>query len=298
MTMTSGGGFALMVEGLSLGGMMELPVVIVLAQRPGPATGLPTRTAQGDLRFAISGGHGEFPRAIYAPGTVEQCCSITRRALQTAHTYQTPTIILTDQYLQDMEKNFARPNGRTDPIDRCIVSAGADYERYALTPSGCSPRAIPGADAFVVCDSDEHTPDGNLTEDLEVRVEQQDKRMRKLRGITTEAIAPELYGPTDANTLLIAWGSTYGPVREAVDLIAAAGESVAMLHFAQVYPLNVDAVRERIAGRKRLICVEGNQTGQFASLLREVGVCGEVELIARYDGMPFTPEQIAREVRP
>ncbi len=129
-----------------------------------------------------------------------------------------------------------------------------------------------------------------------VNVAMQDKRMRKLRGMTAEAIPPELYGPEDADTLLIAWGSTYGPMREAVDLLNAGGGAAAMLHFAQVYPLNVEAARAKIVGRKRLICVEGNQTGQFASLLREAGVCGELEPITRYDGMPFTAEEIAAEV--
>ena len=208
MTTTSGGGFALMAEGLSLAGMMELPVLVVLAQRPGPATGLPTRTAQQDLRFALHAGHGEFPRAIYAPGTVQQCYHLTRRALETAHQYQSPVILLTDQFLQDMESNFEFPQSDPVPIDRGItVQAGEEYHRYAVTESGVSPRAIPGGRAFVVCDSDEHTDAGHITEDLQVRQVQQDKRMRKLRGMTAEALPPEHYGPRHAETILVTWGS-------------------------------------------------------------------------------------------
>jgi len=179
MTMTSGGGFALMVEGLSLAGMMELPIVILVAQRPGPATGLPTRTAQQDLLFALRAGHGEFARAIFTPGSIRQCYDLTRRALETAHKYQTPVLLLTDQFLQDMEQSTDTLETTAQPINRHLAAnAGEDYVRYAVTESGVSPRAVPGGRALVVCDSDEHTAEGHITEDLEAHVEQQDKRMR------------------------------------------------------------------------------------------------------------------------
>jgi len=297
MATTSGGGFALMVEGLSLAGMMELPIFLVVAQRPGPATGLPTRTAQQDLRFAISAGHGELPRAVYAPGTVRQCFDLTRVALETAHKYQTPTILLTDQFLQDLRKNIDPLDERPRPIDRRLAAeAGGDYVRYAVTESGVSPRAIPGGDAFVVCDSDEHNGAGHITEDLNAHVAQQDKRMRKRQGMTAEALPPEPYGPDGAETLLICWGSTCGPCREAVDALNAGGGSAGMLHFAQVHPLNVEAARDAIGPRRRVCCVEGNATGQFASILREAGLVGECELVVRYDGLPFTGEHIVSKI--
>jgi 2-oxoglutarate ferredoxin oxidoreductase subunit alpha len=297
LTTTSGGGFALMAEGLSLAGIMELPATIVVAQRPGPATGLPTRTAQQDLKFAVSAGHGEFPRAIFAPGTVSQCRALMRRALETAHEFQTPVILLTDQFLQDLATN-AEPVEAAGPIDRCLVDAGADYVRYAVTDSGVSPRAAPGGEAFVVCDSDSHGPDGHISEDTAAHVAQQDKRMRKLDGLRVGALAPELYGPEKAETLLIVWGSTYGPCREAVDAINADGGSAAMLHFAQVWPLDAARIAEALGRRKRIVCVEGNQTGQFASLLREVDAIGECELVGRYDGFPLTRDYIRAEVSP
>lgn len=296
MTSTSGGGFALMVEGMSLAGILELPVLVVLAQRPGPATGLPTRTAQQDLRFALHGGHGEFVRAVFAPRTQGECYDIARRALAQAHRHQTPVLLLTDQFLQDMQKNIPALSTRLEPIDHCLVAAGADYARYAVTDSGVSPRAIPGGEGFVVVDSDEHDADGHLTENLDVHLVQQDKRMRKAGGLLSDAMGPERYGPADAEALLICWGSTYGPCREAVDRLAAAGRSVAMLSFAQVWPLRAEEVRQAIGDAKRVICVEGNQTGQFASALREIIAIGDCERIARYDGMPFTPEYIVREV--
>jgi len=297
-TTTSGGGFALMVEGVSLAGMLELPAFIFLGQRPGPATGLPTRTGQQDLKFALHAGHGEFPRAIYAPGTPEQAYDLTRRGLETAHKFQTPVILMSDQFLADVRRNCAGLDTSYRPIDRHLVeNPPADYVRYAVTEEGVSPRAAPGSGAFVVVDSDEHTEDGHITEDLEARVRLQDKRMRKLEGMRAEALPPEWYGPEQAEEVLVAWGSTYGPCREAVDRLNADGGSAAMVHFAQVWPLEAGAVRETLGEGRRVTVVEGNATGQFASVLREMGALGECELMLRYDGRPFTGEGIARRMR-
>jgi len=297
MTTTSGGGFALMVEGVALAGMLELPAFIMLGQRPGPATGLPTRTAQQDLKFAINAGHGEFAKAVYAPGTPRQGYEITRLALETAHQWQTPVIMLTDQFLADMRVNMPALDRTPRPIDRHILAdPSPDYLRYAVTPSGVSPRALPGSSAYVVVDSDEHGEEGHITEDLRVRVRMQDKRLAKLEGMAAEALPPEWYGPENAEHLLICWGSTYGPCREAVDRLNEAVAAWAMLHFAQVWPVNAAGVRARLAAGKvkKFSLVEANATGQFASLLREQGVLSECELLLKYDGTPFTGEEIAR----
>lgn len=298
LTTTSGGGFALMAEGLSLAGMMELPAVVVIAQRPGPATGMPTRTAQQDLQFALRAGHGEFPRAIYAPGTVEQGYQLMRMALQSAHRHQTPALLLTDQFLQDMEKLVPMFPETDPPIDRCLeLDAAAEYQRYALPAPGCvSPRAIPGGKARVVVDSDEHDTAGHLSEEFQVRMSQQDKRMAKLSAMQAEALPPEYYGPDAAELLLICWGSSYGPVREAVDALNTSGRSAAMLHAAQIWPLAVDAWKDRLRGRSEIFCVEGNQTAQFAALLRETGILAQSETLLRYDGMQFTGAEIAERI--
>ncbi|MGI5817959.1 MAG: 2-oxoacid:acceptor oxidoreductase subunit alpha [Armatimonadota bacterium] len=294
---TSGGGLALMSEGLSLAGMHELPVVVMLAQRPGPATGLPTRTSQGDLLFALRTGHGEFPRAIFAPGSPEQACDLMRRALQTAHRYQTPVILMTDQYLADLRMNGEPLDETERPIDREIVrDAGQDYRRYEITDSGISPRAIPGGDAFVVLDSDEHDEEGHITEDLEIAQAMMDKRMRKIDGMIEESIPPEMYRADDAYSLLVCWGSTYLPCREAVDILRMRGHSIGMMHFAQLWPLRVEEIRQRLGVRERVIFVEGNAWGQLTSILREQGVVGEVELMSRYDGLPLTAEEIVLKV--
>ena len=294
-TMTSGGGFALMVEGVSLAGMLELPAFIVLGMRPGPATGLPTRTAQQDLRFALHAGHGEFPKAVLAPGTVPQAYELARHGIALAHKYQTPVILMNDQFLADVRKNMPPLDTTLRPIDRHIVENPPEgYLRYAITDSGVSPRALPGGPALVIVDSDEHREDGHITEDLTVRVQMQDKRMRKLEGMRAEALPPEWYGPAEARDVLLCWGSTYGPCREAVDRLNEAGRAVAMLHFSQVWPLDAEAIRARLAGATRLACVEGNQGGQFAGLLREVGALDACEHLTKYDGLAFTGEEIAR----
>ncbi len=293
MTMTSGGGFALMVEGLALAGMLELPIFIFLGQRPGPATGLPTRTAQQDLLFALNAGHGEAPRAVFAPGTPQQHYELTRHGVQLAHKYQTPVILLSDQFAADMRTNCAGLDETYRPIDRHILAdPPEDYMRYAVTESGISPRALPGSNAFVVLDSDEHDEDGHITENLETRVKMQDKRMRKLEGMTTEIITPEWHGPLKAERILVTWGSTYGPCREAIDMLNAEGNSVAMLHFSQVWPLNDAVIRELASGRK-VTTVECNFTGQFGRLLRQVGAISEFDAITKYNGLPFTAEEIA-----
>jgi 2-oxoglutarate ferredoxin oxidoreductase subunit alpha len=298
MTTTSGGGFALMVEGLALAGMLELPIFIFLGQRPGPATGLPTRTAQQDLVFALNAGHGEFARAVFAPGTPQHCYDLTRHGLALAHKYQTPVIMLSDQFLADTRKNCAGLDESYRPVDRCLcLDPSEDYLRYAVAESGVSPRAVPGSNAFVVMDSDEHDEDGHITDHLATRVKMQDKRMRKLDGMIAEIIPPEWHGPPDAEQVLIAWGSTYGPCREAMDILNADGRAVAMLHFQQVWPLNGAAIRDTLGMGREIISVECNQTGQFARLLRQVGALSDFDLMVKYDGLPFTAEEIVRRLQ-
>ncbi len=299
MTTTSGGGFALMAEGLALAGMMELPILILLAQRPGPATGMPTRTAQEDLKFAINAGHGEFNRIVYAPGTHRQCYDLTRTALATAHRFQVPALVLTDQYLQDAETNMAIPDVGYQPIDRGLAEGEPQgYARYADTPDGVSPRAIPGHGVAVVSDSDEHDEAGHLTEDFAVRVRQQNKRLRKNAGLLETFIMPEVYGPADADVALVCWGSTYGACREYVDAMNSGGGKFAMIHFSQVWPLPGDLLKPLLDLPRRLMVVEGNAAGQFRALLREIGISREMSGVNRYDGLPITVETLTAEVKP
>jgi 2-oxoglutarate ferredoxin oxidoreductase subunit alpha len=297
---TSGGGFALMVEGVSLAAMTETPLVIVVAQRPAPATGLPTRTEQADLEFVLHAGHGEFPRAVFAPGGVEECFYIARKALFLAEKCQGPVFILTDQFLADSYRAVA-------PFDVAAldwVKPGADpasapvpYLRHALTESGVSPRLIPGASGhLVVTDSDEHTEDGHLTEDLRVRTVMVEKRLRKLAGIRAETIPPEYEGSSRPELLLLSWGSTRGAVREAAAALREKGVDTATLHFSQVWPLVPDQFIGRLEDAGLVAAVEGNATAQLARLIRRETGFEISERVVRYDGLPFTPEYILREL--
>jgi 2-oxoglutarate ferredoxin oxidoreductase subunit alpha len=297
---TSGGGFALMVEGLSLAGMTEIPLVLVIAQRPGPATGLPTRTEQADLDFALYAGHGEFPRAIFSPGTVEECFHLTRRAFELAERYQSPVFVLTDQFLADSYRSVEPFD--VERLDE--VTPGEDpesvetpYLRYGITESGVSPRLLPGASRhLVVTDSDEHTEDGHLTEDLEERIRQADKRLRKGVGLEEEAMPPEAEGDEKPDILLVSWGSTKGSVMGAARALQGRGTSVRTLHFPQVWPLVPERFTGELEAAKRVVCIEGNARGQLAGLIRRTTGFEIRETVHRYDGLPITPEYILERI--
>jgi 2-oxoglutarate ferredoxin oxidoreductase subunit alpha len=299
MVSTSGGGFALMVEGVSLAAMTETPVVIVVAQRPAPATGLPTRTEQADLEFVLHAGHGEFPRAIFSPGTIEQCFVLTQKALQIADLYQGPVFILTDQFLADsyravipFELDGITPVQPWSTEGRTIATP---YRRYTITEDGISPRLLPGlTEHLVVADSDEHTADGHITEDLPVRTQMVQKRLKKGAGIRAECIPPELQGAGKPDLLLVCWGSNKGAVEEAATTMRSRGVRVATLHFPQVWPLVPEHFMGPLQEATEVVAVEGNATGQLARLIRrETGFHIE-RLVLRYDGLPITPEFIVR----
>ncbi len=300
MAATSGGGFALMVEGVSLAAMTETPVVIVVGQRPGPATGLPTRTEQADLELVLHAGHGEFPRAVFAPGTVEESFHLTRKAFELAERYQGPVMILTDQFLADSYRAVV-------PFDigtLTQVHAGADpesvegpYRRYAFTESGVSPRILPGKSRhLVVADSDEHTEDGHLTEDLSIRKRMMQKRLKKITGIMSEVIPPLFEGEERPDLLLVSWGSAKGSVKEAASRLTQKTRRTAVLHFQQVWPMVPDQFIWHLQEAREVVCVEGNATGQLARLIRRETGFEIKRKILRYDGLPMTPEWILRAI--
>ena len=297
---TSGGGFALMTEAVSLAGMTETPVVIVVAQRPGPATGLPTRTEQADLEFVLHAGHGEFPRAIFSPGTVEECFWLTRKAFEVAAQFQGPVFLLTDQFLADSYRGvepFDLEN--LTPVDPGVDTDPSElpYRRYTITSSGVSPRLLPGmSEHLVVAGSDEHPVDGHLTEDLHVRTLMVEKRFRKEQGIIEQVVPPDAQGDEHPDLLLITWGSNKGSVLEAAEQLRNRGARVGTLHFSQVWPLVPDQFLGRLEEAKETVCVEGNAFGQLARLIRrETGFAFHGRVL-RYDGLPITPEYILREL--
>jgi 2-oxoglutarate ferredoxin oxidoreductase subunit alpha len=297
MVATSGGGFALMTEGVSLAAMTETPIVIVIVGRPGPATGLPTRTAQEDLEFVLHSGHGEFPRAVLTPGTVDECFHLTRKAFDLAERSQGPVFILSDQFLADSYravepfdvKSLASVAGPGD-----LESTERPYRRYELVEGGVSPRLIPGAGPeLVVADSDEHDEAGHITEDLALRSRMVEKRLAKLALLRADVAAPVLSGGDDYETLIVSWGSTAGAAAEAADILRAEGTRASALHFPQVWPLVEEQFLPALEKATRVVCVEGNATGQFARLVRrETGFA--MERLGRYDGLAITPEYIVR----
>jgi 2-oxoglutarate ferredoxin oxidoreductase subunit alpha len=300
MVATSGGGFALMTEGVSLAGMTETPVVIVVGQRPGPATGLPTRTEQGDLEFVLHAGHGEFPRAIFAPGTPEQGFRLSRKAFDLAARYQGPIFLLTDQFFADSYRAVAPFDVEALPFVAAGIEGDASnvpYRRYAITASGVSPRLLPGMTRhLVVVDSDEHTEDGHITEDLTVRKAMVEKRLKKGQGLKAEVVPPELVGDGEPDLLLVCWGSTQGAVEEAAARVRAGGARVATLHFSQVWPLVPEQFLSYLEQARGVVGVESNAFGQFARLIRrETGFAIQRQVL-RYDGLPMTPEYILREL--
>ncbi len=294
MVATSGGGFALMVEGLALAGMTETPVVVVLGQRPGPATGLPTRTEQAELFFALHAGHGEFARAVFAPVNAADAFHAAVKAFNQAEKYQTPVLILTDNHLATSYYTTDRFDLSQVKIDRgaIISSDAADYKRHLITDSGVSPRALPGlGKALVVTDSDEHDEAGHMIEDAATRKSQVEKRLRKLNGLKQEITLPE-FNNEGSGLTLVGWGSTYGAIREAAALLKEAGKPVNTLHFRQLWPFPTEAVMAALKTAGKNIIIEGNATSQLSALIRrETGIKVDGSIL-KYDGRPFSPGEI------
>jgi 2-oxoglutarate ferredoxin oxidoreductase subunit alpha len=291
---TSGGGFALMVEGISLAGCIESPMVIHLGQRPGPATGLPTRTEQGDLELALYAGHGEFPRAILAPGTVEDAFVCSRHAFKIADQFQVPVIILTDQYLLDTYYNISEFPTPKEPVPNYFVKTDKNYRRYQMTENGISPRGIPGyGDGLVCCDSDEHDENGYITEDLELRTAMVNKRLKKKELLLQECLEPKLIGPSQFDKLIVGWGSTYYTICDAMEL--KKNSATAFLHLRQVYPFH-PLIESYLKRAKEIVVVENNATGQLAKLIRqETGILAHRKVL-KYNGLPFSVEEVARQI--
>lgn len=300
---TSGGGFALMVEALGLAGMTETPVVIYNAQRPGPSTGLPTRQEQADLLFMLYASQGEFPRFVLAPGTHEECFVAGWRAFNLAEKYQTPALVLSDHYLAVAVRTLELDAFDFDAveIDRGELLSEADldalegeYLRYRITDSGVSPRALPGhPKAVYVAAGNEHQESGAITEEPEMRTAQVEKRQRKLIGMATEMSGPLRYGPPETEVTFVSWGSTFGPLREAVDRLNAEKTSRAnLLHFVDVWPFPTEAVTTAMEAAHQLVAVESNATAQLATLIRSQTGRQVDGTILKYDGRAFTPEYI------
>lgn len=301
MTGTSGGGFCLKVEALGLSGIAEIPLVVIDVQRPGPATGLPTRTEQSDLKFVISAAQGEFPRMVIALRNHTDAFYQTIRAFDLAERYQIPVILLSDQYLGDstatVEPYDLGDIQVAEPCQEKYDEGG--YLRYKITEDGISPRLIPGKTKNLVsADSDEHDERGFIIESSEERVAMMDKRMRKLDKLMEELQEPEFIGGETFETLLVGWGSTYGPIREAVGVLneKEPGKYGALI-FGDVFPLPTKLLIEKANQAKQLINIEQNATGQLGGLIREqTGIVFDSSIL-KYDGRQISGEEIVERIQ-
>ncbi|MGG7057318.1 2-oxoacid:acceptor oxidoreductase subunit alpha [Clostridium tertium] len=303
MTGSSGGGISLMVEAFGLAGITETPVVVVDSQRPGPATGLPTRTEQSDLSFLLAAAQGEFPRAVISVRNAEDAFYKTVKALNLADKYQTLVLLLTDQYLADANITIPKYDLSNVKIENYVsngdyIKDGEEYKRYKVTNNGISPRMIPGnkKGQVVLVDSDEHTEEAHITEASEVRNAQMKKRMKKLELMKAEMEEPEFMGNEDLEILLVGFGSTYGALKDAIEELNNDGKKVGALSFGDIYPLPEISIRKYANKAKKVINVEQNFIGQLGKLItQETGILMSSSIL-KYDGRQITGHEIVEKL--
>lgn len=300
MVATSGGGFALMVEGLSLAGMIEAPLVIDLGMRVGPATGMPTWTEQGDLLFTIHAGHGEFARIVLAPSDATEAYELTLKAFHLAEEFHVPVFILTDKYLNESQWCVEAAALKRDVVINRgkVMTPGSEesttsFNRFDLTPTdGVSERSFPGTKGGqYMANSYEHDETGMVSEDSAMRTKMVERRLKKITAIKKIMMPPVVYGDQSAKTVIVTWGSTLGPV------LAAMKKNARIIHFPWLYPFPKDATTELLKGVTRVIDIEQNATGQLASLIRAETGIEIVEKLLKYDGRPWLPEEIIERIK-
>jgi len=309
MCATSGGGFALMSEGLGLSAMMETPVVVIDCQRAGPSTGVPTKTEQGDLWQMLGAGFGDYPRVIACPLDIGDSFKIIAEIFNIAERFQCPGIVLSDLLLSEgrlsvdpKELDFVPPIDRGELITAPAANANGGYKRYKITMSGVSPRAIPGVAGYThTAASDEHDEDGVLISDEFTnptkRRAMMEKRMRKAAGIAAVVPPPELWGTKDAEVTLIGWGSTKGVIEEACEILTEQGIPTNQLQIRWLVPLHGEAILDILKDARHTIIVENNYSGQFARYLRSETSFVPDGHIRKYDGEPFMPHHIVNAVK-
>jgi len=298
MTATSGPGQALMTEAIGLAGVLEIPVVVVECARTGPSTGMPTKTEQSNLNHLIFSGHGEIPRVVLAPGTVEDSFYIAAQAFDIAEKYQCPVFVLTEQALCQSKATLPRLDLDRVKVEREKmqlepVEFGA-YQRFADTPDGVSPRTIPGVEGGMhLAPGSEHSPSGVITENSKNRTRMMDKRMRKMESMHDDLPRGIVHGDPNAPIAILGYGSNRGPIAESLDRLAARGTAAKFFEFRTLWPFPEDDVRAFLAGAEHIFVVENNYSGQLERLIRYVtGPLESMHPVRKYDGKPFRPIEI------
>ncbi len=296
MTATSGGGMALMSETISLSGAAEVPLVIIDCQRPGPATGLPTRTDQSDLFFAIFTGHGEFTRAVLAPGNAEEAFFDTIQAFNLAEQYQIPVIVLSEQYLAESyftvePFDLSKVKRKTSLLSDKEAASLKEYKRYALTENGVSPRLYPGQSKhLILTDSHEHDETGHITEQGDLHRKMVQKRLVRAKDVIEDCLSPEVLFNADAEVMVVGWGTVREPVLEAVAALKASGVDIGFCYFRHIWPFPEERTKKALAKAKKIISVEGN--GQLAELLKRYSGRTDIDTLLKTDGRPFLADEL------
>ena len=307
-TSTSGPGFSLMAEGLGWSGITEAPgPVIILYQRAGPATGLPTRTEQADLRFVLHAAHGEFPRMVIAPGDVVESYYDTFDAFNYADRYQVPIIIMVDKFIASTYRDVPIFNGDGMKVDRGAMvreedlAKNQDYRRYQFNELGISPRSIPGQKGGIFWTTgDEHDEYGHITEASGLRIKMMNKRMRKIQ-LADEVIPTSkkatLHGPRKASITLVGWGSTKGAILDGMEDLQADGIETNFLQIRYVNPFPTKFVEQVLSTTGRKVIIENNYSAQMAGLIREKTGIAMDNKVVKFDGRPFSQNEIYESVK-
>lgn len=295
MVGTSGGGFALMTEALSLAGMSELPLVIYLAQRAAPSTGVPTYTAQGDLKFALNAGHGEFARIVVAPGDPKEAILRTQQAFYLSSKYRTPAIILSDKHLGESDYTFSEIGQSPINTERFIVkNPSKNYQNFPMSKTGVSLRMVPGQGPVARATSYEHTISGNTTEDPKAIVKMQDKRLSKIKYLSQEVnkLKPvSIYG--QGRNLIVSWGSTKGAILDSLPSL----KGFRYLHISFLSPFPREQVLRELKKSSKVILVENTATGLLADVIAEQTGYIIKQKVLKYDARPFTPEDLIKGIK-
>lgn len=288
---TSGGGYALMVESVSFSAMAELGLVFYLASRPGPATGLPTWTSQGDLLFAVFSGHGEFPKVVLAPGDVAESYDSAKLAVTLATDFQLPVIVLTDKYLAESSASVTLPPLVAPSHSVAKKTFTPPFPRYDLSvPTGVSPQSFPGdSGGQYLANSYEHDTFGYATESADLTHHMHQKRHQKLSALAHLLPPPRIYGNPSASILIVAWGSVKAPILSALDLID--NSAYAFFHLSTLWPIDPE-IKKTLGRYKKIIVVENNGLGQLTTLLKSQFDFQPQATLLKDDGRPFFPEEI------
>ncbi|NMP21292.1 2-oxoacid:acceptor oxidoreductase subunit alpha [Sulfobacillus harzensis] len=311
MTATSGPGFSLMQEGIGLASMAEIPVVIVDTQRSGPSTGMPTKQEQSDLMAIINGGHGEGPRVVLAPSSVEEAFEDGWQAFNIADQLQTPVLIATDLSLSLWSQSVdrAKLNGPRVPIERGPIVSSDDltalgenvFLRYQMTDDGVSPRSLPGTqNGQFLATGVEHQPNGKVSEDPANRTRMMEKRLTKIQRVHALRDGVRYEGPDDADLVLLAIGATVGAIKEARDILTTERHRVAASWLRTLSPFPIAQFERLFRRARQILIVEQNATGQVAHLMRQAGVYDpkRCHSLLKYDGVQFFPSEIVEAARP